>query len=134
MRKLGGQGGNSGGKRGAPPDRGKNTVSENLGKLTKRSQGKIADDYLQYLDPNCLRGARIGVLRRYIDTPTADPEMIALTEKAIADLKAAGAEIVDPPIAGDVDDAGFRVDLDLGGVAPVGDGDDAALERGPGIQ
>ncbi len=64
--------------------------------ITKRSQGKIADDYLQYLDPNCLRGARIGVLRRYIDTPTADPEMIALTEKAIADLKAAGAEIVDP--------------------------------------
>ena len=64
--------------------------------ITKRSQGKIADNYLQYLDPNCLRGARIGVLRRYIDTPTADPEMIALTEKAIADLKAAGAEIVDP--------------------------------------
>ena len=64
--------------------------------ITKRSQGKIADDYLQYLSPNSLKGARIGILRRYIDTPTADPEIITLTEKAIVDLKAAGAEIVDP--------------------------------------
>jgi Asp-tRNA(Asn)/Glu-tRNA(Gln) amidotransferase A subunit family amidase len=64
--------------------------------ITERSQGKIVDDYLQYLGPNSLRGARIGVLRRYIDTPTADPEIIKLTEKAIIDLKTAGAEIVDP--------------------------------------
>ena len=53
-------------------------------------------NYAQDLKPNALRGARIGVLRRYIDTPTTDPEIKALIDKAIADLQAQGAIIVDP--------------------------------------
>ena len=64
--------------------------------ITERSQGKIPEDYLQYLSLNNLKGAHIGILRRYIDTATANPEIVTLTEKAIADLKAAGAIIVDP--------------------------------------
>lgn len=64
--------------------------------ITKRSQGKIPDSYLQYLSANSLNGARIGIFRQYINTPTADPEIIAITENAINDLESAGAEIVDP--------------------------------------
>ncbi|HET9741996.1 MAG TPA: amidase family protein [Terriglobales bacterium] len=64
--------------------------------VTKLSEGEIPKTYTQFLDKNGLRGARIGVFRRYIDTPTTDPQIKAVTEQAIADLKAQGAEIVDP--------------------------------------
>jgi Asp-tRNA(Asn)/Glu-tRNA(Gln) amidotransferase A subunit family amidase len=63
--------------------------------VTKLAEGHT-HDYTQDLRRDGLRGVRIGVLRRYIDTPTTDPEVRALTEKAIADLKAQGAVIVDP--------------------------------------
>jgi amidase len=53
-------------------------------------------DYTQDLNPNALRGARIGVLRRYIDTATTDPEIKRLIDRAITDLKAQGAIIIDP--------------------------------------
>jgi len=64
--------------------------------VTKLSEGKIPKNYTQFLDKNGLRGARIAVFRRYIDTPTIDPQVKELTEAAIRDLKAQGAEIVDP--------------------------------------
>jgi amidase len=64
--------------------------------ITKNSDGKVQKDYTKFLDKNGLRGARIGVFRPYIDASTTDPQIKALTEKAIADLKAQGAEIVDP--------------------------------------
>jgi len=63
--------------------------------ITKASEGHVEKDYTRFLDKNGLKGARIGVLRRFIDTPTTDPEIKALTEKAIADMKAQGAEVVD---------------------------------------
>jgi amidase len=63
--------------------------------VTAESNGKVAKDYTKFLDKNGLHGARIGVFRRYIDAPTTDPEIKALTEKAIADIKAQGAEVVD---------------------------------------
>ena len=77
--------------------------------ITRLSVGKIPDDYLQFLDSNGLKGARIGVLRALIDTPTADPEVNALVEKAIADLHALGATLVDPFIIPDFDE--LRADL-----------------------
>ena len=49
-----------------------------------------------FLDRNGLRGARLGVFRAYIDAPSTDPQVKALTEQAILDLKRQGAEIVDP--------------------------------------
>jgi Asp-tRNA(Asn)/Glu-tRNA(Gln) amidotransferase A subunit family amidase len=64
--------------------------------VTQLSQGQIPKTYTQFLDKNGLRGARIAVFRRYIETPTIDPQVKALTEAAIRDLKAQGAEIVDP--------------------------------------
>jgi amidase len=64
--------------------------------ITRLSEGKVPTGYTQFLDKSGLKGARIGVLRLYIDAPTADVQVKALTEKAIQDLKAQGAEIVDP--------------------------------------
>jgi Asp-tRNA(Asn)/Glu-tRNA(Gln) amidotransferase A subunit family amidase len=64
--------------------------------LTARSSGHIPADYRLFLERNGLVGVRIGVFRRYVDAATGDPEIRALTERAIADLRAAGAEIVDP--------------------------------------
>jgi amidase len=64
--------------------------------ITKHSEGHIPKSYKTFLDKNGLRGARIGVFRPYIDSPTTDPQIKALTEKAIRDLKSRGAEIVDP--------------------------------------
>ena len=64
--------------------------------VTKLSNGNIAQDYTRFLDPNGLKGARIAVFRPYIDDPKTDPEIKTLTEKAIAGIKAQGAEIVDP--------------------------------------
>ena len=64
--------------------------------ITKTCVGKIPDNYSQFLDKNGLKGARIGVFRTFIDTPTIDPQVKTLTEKAIDDMKSLGAEIVDP--------------------------------------
>src|SRR3984893_4209438 len=64
--------------------------------ITKLSEGKASKDYTQFLNPKGLQGAHIGVFRDYIDAPDTDPEVKALTEKAIADLRAQGAVILDP--------------------------------------
>ena len=64
--------------------------------VTKLSEGHTQMDYTKFLDKNGLRGAKIGVFRPYVDAATGDPEIKALTEKAIAELKAQGATIVDP--------------------------------------
>ncbi len=87
--------------------------------VTQLSEGHT-HDYTQDLNPNALRGARIGVLRRYSDTPTTDPEIKALLNKAIADLKAQGATVVDSFDLPDYDKlterlgcGDFRADVDL---------------------
>ena len=68
--------------------------------LTSAAQGHIEPDYTKFLDPHGLQGARIGIFRRYIDDPQGknqtDPEIKALTEQAITDLKAQGAILIDP--------------------------------------
>jgi amidase len=64
--------------------------------ITKLSDGHIPKSYKSSLDRNGLRGARLGVYRPYIDSTSTDPQIRALTEKAIQDLQAQGAEIVDP--------------------------------------
>jgi amidase len=86
--------------------------------ITQRSQGHIPPTYTASLDKNGLRGARIGVFRPYIDTATADPEVKALMEKAIQDLQAQGADIVDPfaipnfeDLTEDINCGDFQLDL-----------------------
>ena len=64
--------------------------------VTQNSEGHIPKSYRTFLDRQGLRGARIGVFRAYLDAPTGDPQIKALSEKAIQDLKAQGATIVDP--------------------------------------
>ncbi|KAG9613370.1 hypothetical protein KCV01_g1247, partial [Aureobasidium melanogenum] len=55
--------------------------------------GRHATDYTRYLDPNGLRGKRIGVVRQLAGIePNADRAL----EKTIALLKAQGAIVVDP--------------------------------------
>ncbi|HLJ88863.1 MAG TPA: amidase family protein, partial [Candidatus Angelobacter sp.] len=71
--------------------------------VTKLSEGKIPKSYTQSLDKKGLQGARIAVFRKYLDTATIDPQVKALAEKAIQDLKAQGAEIVDPFTVPDFD-------------------------------
>jgi Asp-tRNA(Asn)/Glu-tRNA(Gln) amidotransferase A subunit family amidase len=64
--------------------------------ITKACSGKIPENYSQFLNKNGLKGARIGVFRTFIDSPTIDPQVKALMEKAIDDMKSLGADIVDP--------------------------------------
>lgn len=53
-------------------------------------------DYTQFLDRHGLKGARIGVFRQYFETKDTDPEVKALTEKALKTLVAEGTTLVDP--------------------------------------
>jgi amidase len=64
--------------------------------ITKLSEGKVPEHYTRFLDKKGLRGARIGVFRKYIDAPTTDSQVKALAEAAIQELKQQGAEIIDP--------------------------------------
>jgi len=50
-------------------------------------------DYVKGLDRNALKGARIGVIRAGLDNYT--PQTVAVFEKALDDLKAQGAVLVD---------------------------------------
>src|SRR5256885_2052818 len=61
---------------------------------TADSAGKFFTDYTKFLDPNALRGARIGVTRT--NGFGADPHTDAIAEAAIQAMKDAGAAIVDP--------------------------------------
>jgi len=69
--------------------------------LTALGIGKIEGSYTRYLDREGLNGARIGILRESIGNqsdPNAEDFKIvdAAFEKNVAELKAAGAAVVDP--------------------------------------
>jgi amidase len=53
-------------------------------------------DYTRFLDRHGLRGARIGVFRQYFSDAKTDPEVKAVTEKALLTLQQEGAVVVDP--------------------------------------
>lgn len=61
--------------------------------LTLESEGKIAEDYTDFLVSGSLQGARLGIARDFFG---GDPEIDALAEEAIAKLAELGAEIIDP--------------------------------------
>jgi Asp-tRNA(Asn)/Glu-tRNA(Gln) amidotransferase A subunit family amidase len=63
--------------------------------LTKYSTGKASSHYTPFLKKTGLKGARIGVLRE-LSEANPDPEVKALFDKAIKDLRSLGAIIVDP--------------------------------------
>ncbi|CAN0603554.1 unnamed protein product, partial [Ectocarpus sp. 12 AP-2014] len=102
--------------------------------FTELGQGRREADYTAFLDANGLSGKRIGVLRALVDTDDADPEVIAVFERALEDLEKLGAVIVDPfevpnfqaHLDGDYFCARFRYDmhqylLSLGPDAPLKD-------------
>ncbi|HEV2145905.1 MAG TPA: amidase [Longimicrobiaceae bacterium] len=60
---------------------------------TAASRGKAAADYTRFLDPNGLRGARIGVVRKGFTGYS--PETDKLFEEAVATMRRAGAVLVD---------------------------------------
>jgi amidase len=84
-------------------------------------------DYTQFLHPDGLRGARIGVARSFFG---ANPEVDRLMEQAVSTIAAAGAVIVDPvdmPTGAELEEAElavllyeFRYDLNqyLAGLGP----------------
>ncbi|EED30508.1 glutamyl-tRNA(Gln) amidotransferase subunit A [gamma proteobacterium NOR5-3] len=102
--------------------------------FTALGKGRREDDYTTFLNPQALRGKRIGVLRALVDTDDADPAVIAVFEEALTDLVAQGAVIVDPfnvanlenHLEGDYFCARFRYDMhvyleSLGDTAPIKD-------------
>jgi amidase len=78
-------------------------------KATAASRGHIQPDYTKYLDPNGLKGARIGVVRKYFGFNDAVDQLM---DSVIDEMKRAGAEIVDPaniPTLGKFDDSELTV-------------------------
>ena len=63
--------------------------------ITKYSAGKTEHNYRQHLVKDGLEGSRIGVLREIMDDET-DPEIRKHFDNAIADIRALGAEVIDP--------------------------------------
>ena len=74
--------------------------SDPLDGTTAEADARRATDYTAALDAGALRGARLGVLRAFVP-PETDPEVRALFEAALEDLRGAGAEIVDPLVIPD---------------------------------
>ncbi|MFQ5851667.1 MAG: amidase [Candidatus Binatia bacterium] len=69
--------------------------------LTSRGVGRVPDSYTKFLDKNGLKGARIGILREsvgYNSEPDSEDfrKITEVFDKAVSELKVAGAEIVDP--------------------------------------
>ena len=96
---------------------------------TRESAAKGRPDYTKFLDPQGLRGARIGIPRKGLFGQSAPADRIA--EGAIAEMKRLGAVIVDPAdiaTAGEFEKSEFEVllyefkaDLNayLAGLAPA---------------
>jgi amidase len=77
---------------------------------TADSRGHSHRDYRRFLDPNGLRGARVGVWREGVFG--ISPEADAVAETAIAELSRLGATVVDPadiPNVADTFDPEFTV-------------------------
>ena len=71
--------------------------------ITARGVGQITDSYAKFLDKNGLKGARLGILRESMgyDAEPGSEDFTKITEvfdHAVAELKAAGATMVDPVV------------------------------------
>ncbi len=76
---------------------------------TAANAGKVAPDYTKFLDPNGLRGARIGVARKYFGFNDPVDQLMA---DVLAEIKRQGADLTDPadlPSHGKFDDTEFTV-------------------------
>lgn len=76
---------------------------------TNASKGKALDNYLPFLDPNGLKGARLGIVRKSFGFNDATDKLL---NDRIEEMKKLGAVIVDPaeiPTAGKFDDTELEV-------------------------
>ncbi len=76
---------------------------------TEEARGKAFSDYTRFLDPNGLRGSRIGIARKFFGFSEA---VDRLMNAAIEEMKREGATIVDPAdieTTGKFDDSEFEV-------------------------
>ena len=109
---------------------------------TEMGREHVEQDYTSFLDRNALQGKRIGVLRALVDTADADPEITAIFETALVDLKKGGAEIVDDFVIANLDEhmnasnfcVRFRYDMheylaSLGADAPIMDVMDVMADK-----
>jgi len=77
---------------------------------TRESRSHVQADYTRFLDPNGLRGARIGLPREHYFGFSDEADRII--EEAIQALRDAGAEIIDPadiPNAGEINRPSYQV-------------------------
>lgn len=63
----------------------------------------IPPTYLEALRKDALRGVKIGVLRQVFRPHATDPQVLSNFEKTLAELRAAGAVIVDPLLVPELD-------------------------------
>jgi Asp-tRNA(Asn)/Glu-tRNA(Gln) amidotransferase A subunit family amidase len=75
--------------------------------ITSFGVGKAPDTYTKFLVKDGLKGARIGILRESMGSDSEPgskdfKDVTKLFDKAVADLKAAGAEVVDPIVIPDL--------------------------------
>lgn len=75
---------------------------------TARSEGHFHTDYTAFLDADGLRGARIGVARNFAGF---HDRVLELFDVAVRDMKARGAEVVDPANLPHVDDGDIFSEL-----------------------
>jgi amidase len=78
-------------------------------KVTSQSRGKSLTDYTKFLDPNGLKGARLGIVRKSLGF---NDRVDKLINEAIDVMKRMGAVIIDPadiPTAGKFDNSEFEV-------------------------
>ena len=77
--------------------------------LTARGVGNVPDSYTDFLDNNGLQGARLGIIRESI-VSNSEPEsedfskVSEVFDQAVEQLKAAGAEVVDPIVIPDLNE------------------------------
>jgi Asp-tRNA(Asn)/Glu-tRNA(Gln) amidotransferase A subunit family amidase len=64
--------------------------------VTELGRDRRPRSYMSSLTRDGLRNARLGVVRQLSNTDTADPEILALFEKALDDMERRGAVLVDP--------------------------------------
>ena len=77
--------------------------------LTAQGVGNVPDSYTDFLDSNGLQGARLGIIRESI-VSNSEPEsedfskVSEVFDQAVEQLKAAGAEVVDPIVIPDLNE------------------------------
>jgi len=72
--------------------------------VTAAATARRPDSYLAFLDRNGLKGARVGAVRQLFMGPDSDPDIVRLLERALADMKDQGAEIVDGINVAEIDE------------------------------